>query len=79
MTASKEGVVLNVIPTTLASPRLVTVSVLPEADKTHLQMMMVFAEHEARAISARTKAALAACKGARNEAGRAVSVCCQIR
>lgn len=39
-----------------------TAADMPEADKTHLQMMMVFAEHEARAISARTKAALAASK-----------------
>src|SRR5271170_4332118 len=39
-----------------------TAADMPEADKTHLQMMMVFAEHEARAISARTKAALAAAK-----------------
>src|SRR5205814_8315590 len=35
---------------------------MPEADATQLQMMMVFAEHEARAISARTKAALEAAK-----------------
>ena len=39
-----------------------TAADMPEADKTHLQMMMVFAEHEARAISARTKAALTAAK-----------------
>ena len=39
-----------------------TAADMPEADKTHLQMMMVFAEHEARAISSRTKAALAAAK-----------------
>jgi DNA invertase Pin-like site-specific DNA recombinase len=39
-----------------------TAADMPEADKTHLQMMMVFAEHEARAISTRTKAALAAAK-----------------
>jgi DNA invertase Pin-like site-specific DNA recombinase len=39
-----------------------TAADMPEADKTHLQMMMVFAEHEARAISARTKAALQAAK-----------------
>jgi DNA invertase Pin-like site-specific DNA recombinase len=32
---------------------------LPEADETHTQMLSVFAEHEARAVSARTKAALA--------------------
>ena len=51
-----------------------TAADMPEADKTHLQMMMVFAEHEARAISARTKAALAAAK-ARGTAlgGRRVS------
>lgn len=39
-----------------------TAADMPEADLTHLQLMMVFAEHEARAISARTKAALAAAK-----------------
>ena len=39
-----------------------TAADMQEADKTHLQMMMVFAEHEARAISARTKAALQAAK-----------------
>lgn len=40
-----------------------TAADMPEADKTHLQiMMMVFAEHEARAISTRTKAALTAAK-----------------
>lgn len=52
-----------------------TAADMPEADKTQLQMMMVFAEHEARAISARTKAALAAAK-ARGTAlgGRRVSV-----
>lgn len=51
-----------------------TAADMPEADKTHLQMMMVFAEHEARAISARTKAALQAAK-ARGTAlgGRRVS------
>jgi DNA invertase Pin-like site-specific DNA recombinase len=32
---------------------------LPEADETHTQMLSVFAEHEARAVSTRTKAALA--------------------
>ena len=35
---------------------------MPEADKTFLQMMAVFAEHEARRISARTTEALAALK-----------------
>ena len=35
---------------------------MPEADKTHLQMMMVLAEHEAQAISTRTKATLTAAK-----------------
>jgi DNA invertase Pin-like site-specific DNA recombinase len=35
---------------------------LPEADETHTQMLSVFAEHEARAVSTRTKAALAASK-----------------
>ena len=39
-----------------------TAADMPEADKTQLQMMMVFAEHEARAISSRTKAALQAAK-----------------
>ena len=39
-----------------------TAADMPEADKTQLQMMMVFAEHEARAISSRTKAALAAAR-----------------
>ena len=39
-----------------------TAADMPEADKTQLQMMMVFAEHEARAISIRTKAALAAAR-----------------
>jgi DNA invertase Pin-like site-specific DNA recombinase len=39
-----------------------TAADMPETDKTHLQMMMVFAEHEARAISTRTRAALAAAK-----------------
>ena len=39
-----------------------TAADMPEADKTHLQMMMVFAAHEARAISTRTKAALTAAK-----------------
>jgi DNA invertase Pin-like site-specific DNA recombinase len=39
-----------------------TAADMPEADKTHLQMMTVFAEHENRAISARTKAALQAAK-----------------
>src|SRR5262245_25222097 len=31
---------------------------MPEADRTFLQMVCVFAEHEARMISVRTKAAL---------------------
>lgn len=35
---------------------------MPEADETHLHMMAVFAQHEARAISTRTKAALAQSK-----------------
>ena len=35
---------------------------MPEADKTQLQLMTVFAEHETRVISARTKAALQAAK-----------------
>lgn len=35
---------------------------MPEADRTFLQMMAVFAEHEARKISERTKAALAQVK-----------------
>jgi DNA invertase Pin-like site-specific DNA recombinase len=35
---------------------------MPEADETHLHMMAVFAQHEARMISTRTKAALAAKK-----------------
>jgi DNA invertase Pin-like site-specific DNA recombinase len=46
-----------------------TAADMPEADKTHLQMMMVFAEHEARAISARTKAALQAAKARGTELG----------
>ena len=48
-----------------------TAADMPEADKTQLQMMMVFAEHEARAISARTKAALAQSK--KKLGGRRVS------
>jgi len=40
---------------------------LPEADETHTQMLSVFAEHEARAVSARTKAALA---NSRKQLGR---------
>ena len=43
---------------------------MPEADATQLQMMMVFAEHEARAISARTKAALEAAKNGGAVLGR---------
>lgn len=39
-----------------------TAADMPEADRTQLQMMVVFAEHEARAISSRTKAALTAAK-----------------
>jgi DNA invertase Pin-like site-specific DNA recombinase len=35
---------------------------MPEADITQLQLMMVFAEHETRVVSARTKAALQAAK-----------------
>jgi DNA invertase Pin-like site-specific DNA recombinase len=35
---------------------------MPDADETHLHMMAVFAQHEARMISTRTKAALAAKK-----------------
>jgi DNA invertase Pin-like site-specific DNA recombinase len=35
---------------------------MPEADRTFLQMLAVFAEHERRMISERTKAALAAAK-----------------
>ena len=35
---------------------------MPKADKTTLQMLAVFAEHEARAIGERTRAALAAAK-----------------
>jgi hypothetical protein len=35
---------------------------MPEADKTHLQMIRMFSEHEARAISTWTKAALTAAK-----------------
>lgn len=37
---------------------------MPEADETHLHMMSVFAQHEAKAISRRTKEALAASKKA---------------
>ncbi len=43
---------------------------MPEADRTQLQMMMVFAEHEARMISTRTKAALAAAKARGTKLGR---------
>ena len=51
-----------------------TAADMPEADKTHLQMMMVFAEHETRAISSRTKAALAAAKArGKKLGGRRVS------
>jgi DNA invertase Pin-like site-specific DNA recombinase len=39
-----------------------TAADMPEADETHLHMMAVFAQHEARAISSRTKAALRAAK-----------------
>ncbi len=39
-----------------------TAADMPEADQTHLHMMAVFAQHEAKAISVRTKAALAASK-----------------
>jgi len=39
-----------------------TAADMPEADETHLHMMAVFAQHEARAISTRTKAALTAAK-----------------
>lgn len=39
-----------------------TAADMPEADETHLHMMAVFARHEARAISTRTKAALTAAK-----------------
>jgi DNA invertase Pin-like site-specific DNA recombinase len=72
-----------------------TAADLPEADRTCLQMLMVFAEHEARAISGRTKAALAAAKargtklGGRrvsaarfaeiSEKGRAVSIAVRAR
>jgi DNA invertase Pin-like site-specific DNA recombinase len=48
---------------------------MPEADETHLHMMSVFAQHEARMISTRTRAALGA-KKARGTAlgGRRVSI-----
>jgi DNA invertase Pin-like site-specific DNA recombinase len=51
-----------------------TAADMPEADETHLHMMAVFAQHEARMISTRTKAALKAAK-ARGTAlgGRRVS------
>jgi DNA invertase Pin-like site-specific DNA recombinase len=39
-----------------------TAADMPEADETHLHMMAVFAQHEARMISSRTKAALKAAK-----------------
>jgi len=39
-----------------------TAADMPEADETHLHMMAVFAQHEARCISTRTKAALGAKK-----------------
>ncbi len=47
---------------------------MPEADETHLHMMAVFAQHEARMISARTKSALAAAKArGKSLGGRRVS------
>jgi DNA invertase Pin-like site-specific DNA recombinase len=48
-----------------------TAADMPEADETHLHMMAVFAQHEARAISTRTKAALAQSK--KKLGGRRVS------
>ena len=51
-----------------------TAADMPEADQTHLHMMAVFAQHEARAISTRTKAALAAAKArGKKLGGRRVS------
>ena len=52
-----------------------TAADMPEADETHLHMMAVFAQHEARCISTRTKAALGA-KKARGSVlgGRRVSM-----
>lgn len=51
-----------------------TAADMPEADQTHLHMMAVFAQHEARAISNRTKAALAAAKArGKKLGGRRVS------
>ena len=55
-----------------------TAADMPEADKTHLQMMMVFAEHEARAISARTKAGPDGRESPRDEVGRAARVSRQV-
>jgi DNA invertase Pin-like site-specific DNA recombinase len=48
-----------------------TAADMPEADETHLHMMAVFAHHEARMISTRTKAALAQSK--KKLGGRRVS------
>ena len=48
-----------------------TAADMPEADETHLHMMAVFAQHEARMISTRTKAALAQSK--KKLGGRRVS------
>ncbi len=51
-----------------------TAADMPEADQTHLHMMAVFAQHEARAISTRTKAALQAAKArGKKLGGRRVS------
>ena len=51
-----------------------TAADMPEAEQTHLHMMAVFARHEARAISIRTKAALAAAKArGKKLGGRRVS------
>lgn len=52
---------------------------MPEADKTQLQMMMVFAEHEARMISTRTKAALAAAKARGTKLGRRMTTVEELR
>ncbi len=49
-------------PATAAAPAKQICCDMPKADKTTLQMLAVFAEHEARAIGERTRLALAAAK-----------------
>ena len=48
---------------------------MPTANKTMLQIMAVFAEHEREAISQRTKDALQAAKSARPEIGQSAPRC----